>query len=112
MRSNQAKPAAAAAIAEPAVSAPAPEPMPAAAEVAPAADRSRGVLLEIPICPSGGHARRLLPELSGPEARMLRNVAEGLIADGRLLDNGRPVKDSRDALSWILQQLARNTPVS
>jgi hypothetical protein len=73
------------------------------------ADPVRAVLLEIPVLDSKAYAKRVLLELSGPDARMLRNVAEGLDADGQRLANGRPIRNADDAIAWICQQLASKT---
>jgi hypothetical protein len=44
--------------------------------------------------------------LTGPQALTLKSVTEALSRQGATLENGHRVKYQRDALAWILEQIA------
>jgi hypothetical protein len=79
------------------------------ATAAAAKDASRSVMVEIPVRQRpGGYAKRDLKSLDGRHAKILKSVADGLREDETMLEKGRSVQDSDDAIMWLLEQVSKS----
>lgn len=72
-----------------------------------AAEAVRTVMIEVPVCksPEERYATRSLRPLSFGHARILRDVADALAAEGAIRENGSPVRNSDDAMVWLLERV-------
>ncbi len=89
----------------PAGGTPPPIPESGSPAVPPPQDARVVVMLELPIVRSCGYATTNIDGLPRREATTLRDLAGGLQRENLRLASGRPIRDSRDAIIWILQQL-------
>jgi hypothetical protein len=84
-------------------------PAATASEATAAKDASRSVMVEIPVRQRpGGYAKRDLKSLDGRHAKILKSVADGLREDETMLEKGRSVQDSDDAILWLLEQVSKS----
>lgn len=72
----------------------------------PMVDQIAAALVEIPVLPTAGYAKRdLEARLSPKSAATLRDIAAALRAEGKALADGRAVDNPAKAVEWIIEQV-------
>jgi hypothetical protein len=68
-------------------------------------DRTQAVLIELPfVHVPTAYATSNVGDLPRETAQQLRDLADGLAAEGLKLQNGKPITNSREAIIWLFQQ--------
>ena len=66
--------------------------------------------IAVPMTPTlepGYIGRRIDLEVRGKRGETLKRITDSLMDSGAALEGGRPVRDSRDAICWLLDQAGK-----